>query len=482
MRTLLISLLAAFGLAGSLGAAPALAQSSQAACESLNRPNIDCACVASRIATFNRVSPNDAAKAVIDQGYLFALAMPNTFSESLETAMSDPMTAMVTMEAYEGLGGRPENIEDYEKGCVIEDASPAELTQQSTTPSFVSYVSACNASTGDNRFCNCDASRKIRHVSDREFEAYFRSFSDYSDGDARSSAEQSEMRGRAMGMSAEAFDQLQADARAKISPHEEADAMYCSAMTWADGRPGVDQETRLLAGFEPGVAELLSDRVEPKQPSAEGPLSTARRIVSDACTADGNTDQYCACYKDEFETRVVASAPSDNIALAWALMGTGGSGLATSEYMRLTQSLPQSDHQAAGMMFMQTMDMGEQCTQGPAAQAPAMQGTPSERMRAICIAENEDEALCGCMVDKMESQFSPDDFELIVDIREAEYRGAEDAFAEVAAQRGLSREEAETALMNNPAIISGSMSMGASLMQCMGGMPNMPAIPGIPME
>ena len=157
MRTLLISLLAVLGLAASLGGAPALAQSSQVACESLDRPNIDCACVASRIATFNRVSPTDAAKAVIDQGYLFALAMPNTFSESFEMAMSDPMTAMVTMEAYEGLGGRPENIEDYEKGCVIEDASPAEFAPQSTTPSFVSYVSACTASTGDNRFCSCDA-------------------------------------------------------------------------------------------------------------------------------------------------------------------------------------------------------------------------------------------------------------------------------------------------------------------------------------
>ncbi|MEQ3746308.1 MAG: hypothetical protein ABNH53_08780 [Henriciella sp.] len=482
MRTLLISLLAAFGLAASLGTAPALAQSSQAACESLDRPNIDCACVASRIATFNRVSPNDAAKAVIDQGYLFALAMPNTFSESFEAAMSDPMSAMVTVEAYEVLGGRPENIEDYEEGCAIEGAAPTQFPLQSTTSSLISYVSACTASTGDNRFCSCDANRKMRHVSDREFEAYFRSFSDYSDGDATSSAELSEMRGRAMGISAAAFHELQAQARAKISSHEEADAMYCSAMTWADSQPGFDEKTRLLAGFEPGVAEILTDRPEPSEQSNAGPLSTARQIVSDACMADGNSDQYCACYQDEFETRVVAAAPSENVTLAWALMGTSGSGLATTERMRLTQSLPQSDHQAAGMMFMQTMDMGEQCTQGPAAQAPAMQGTPSERMRAICIAENEDEALCGCLVDKMESQFGPDDFELIVDIREAEHRGAEDAFAEVAAQRGLSREDAETALMNNPAIIAATMSMGASMMQCMGGMPTMPSIPGIPME
>ena len=253
-------------------------------------------------------------------------------------------------------------------------------------------------------------------------------------------------------------------------------------MTWADDRPGADEEVRLSAGVEPGVAEVLTDRAQPIAQPDEGALTTARRIVSDACTADGNTDQYCACYQDEFETRVVASAESENIALAWALMGTGGSGLSTSEHLRLTQSLPQSDHQAAGMMFVQTMDMGEQCTQGPTARSSALLGTPSERMQAICVAENEDESLCECMVNKMESQFGPDDFELIVDIREAEHRGAEDAFAEVAAQRGLSREEADTALMNNPAILAGSMSMGASLMQCMGGMPNMPTMPGVPME
>ena len=482
MRILLISLMAAFGWAVSLGVAPAHAQSSKAACESLDRPNIDCACGGSRIATFNRVSPNSAAKAVIDQGYLFALALPNAYLESFEAIMSDPMTAMVTMEAYDVLGGRPENIEDYEEGCVIEGVAPAEFPLPAATPSLVSYVAACTTSTGDNRFCSCDANRKMRHVSDREFEAYFRSFSDYSDGDAMSSAELSEMRGRAMGISAEAFDQLQADARAKMGPHEETDAMYCSAMTWADDRPGADEEVRLSAGFEPGVAEVLTDRAQPIAQPDEGALTTARRIVSDACTADGNTDQYCACYQDEFETRVVASAESENIALAWALMGTGGSGLSTSEHLRLTQSLPQSDHQAAGMMFVQTMDMGEQCTQGPTARSSALLGTPSERMQAICVAENEDESLCECMVNKMESQFGPDDFELIVDIREAEHRGAEDAFAEVAAQRGLSREEADTALMNNPAILAGSMSMGASLMQCMGGMPNMPTMPGFPME
>ena len=161
-------------------------------------------------------------------------------------------------------------------------------------------------------------------------------------------------------------------------------------------------------------------------------------------------------------------------------MANGGSGMTGSEQVTLMQSIPQADNQSAAMMFMETMDMGESCSQGPAAAAPKLEGTPRERMMTVCIAENEDEALCDCMVSKMEAQFNPDDFELMVDIREAEHRGAEDAFAEVAAERGLSREEAEQALMNNPAIIGASMSMGASMMQCMGGMPQMPTFPAMP--
>ena len=80
----------------------------------------------------------------------------------------------------------------------------------------------------------------------------------------------------------------------------------------------------------------------------------------------------------------------------------------------------------------------------------------------------------------MEEIFSSDDFELFVDIREAEFNGADDAFAKVAEDRGLTRAEAETALQNNPAMIGGAMAMAGAAMQCMGGMPNMSGIPGMP--
>ena len=102
-------------------------------------------------------------------------------------------------------------------------------------------------------------------------------------------------------------------------------------------------------------------------------------------------------------------------------------------------------------------------------------------MIALCTADGAEMSTCTCAVDRMEAQFPPADFELIVDIREADARGEEDPLAAVAAERGLSADEARDALENNPAIIRGSMMMGQSMMQCMGGMPNLPAgIPGLP--
>ncbi|MFN3211991.1 MAG: hypothetical protein ACE37M_02690 [Henriciella sp.] len=452
------------------------------ACSSFERPNIDCACVASRAAVYERVSTAQT-RPLIAEGYLYALGLDNSYEASMEAMMSDPLTAMAAIEMYDQVGGRPENINDYEEGCVIAGASPLALSAPSEPAAVDEYITACTASTGDSRFCTCDAARKASRVSDLEFEAYFRSFTDYSDSDATTDEEITAARAKNMGISPTRFDSLQSSARDKMREHQNEDDAYCAVVTWADEEPGVDAETRLEAGFEPGLVGRLTPQSlnsSIASDAAAEPLNKARAIVANACTSDGNSEQYCACYKAEFETKVVAKAASPRIALAWAVMASGGSGMAGSEQVTLMQSIPQADNQAAAMMFVETMDMGENCNQGPVAAAPKLTGTPRERMLKVCIAENEDEALCDCMVTKMQSQFTPDDFELMVDIREAEHRGAEDAFAEVAEERGLTREEAEQALMNNPAIIGASMSMGAAMMQCVGGIPNMQGIPGMP--
>ncbi|EED30474.1 hypothetical protein NOR53_659 [gamma proteobacterium NOR5-3] len=206
----------------------------QSACERLQRPNIDCACVAERLESFNQLSPNAGAVEVINQGYLYALGQDNNYEEALVAAMSNPMAAIGMMQAYDSVGGRPENVTDYEEGCVISGADKPTLTPTKSSAAIDQYIAGCVRASGDQRFCSCDASRKSERLSAEEFEAYYRSFADYSDDDARSLDELASMRGKAMNMSAAEFQDLQGSARAKIAPFEDADANYCGALLWAE--------------------------------------------------------------------------------------------------------------------------------------------------------------------------------------------------------------------------------------------------------
>lgn len=455
-------------------------QSQLEACERLERPNIDCACVARRVAAFEDISPTPELREVIRQGYYQALGLDNSYGPAFEAMAQDPMAMLMASEIFDQFGGLPGNITEYEQGCVIKGAPAPEMTLLRDTTAASSYVAACNASTSAPRYCTCTASRAQTRLTEDEFEAYYRSFSDYSDSDAMRPDEMSEARGKAMGISGEAFTRIEQDARAKLSPHQEADAAYCDARLWADQEVGLDAQGRADAGFAPGAIAVISPQsTSPStMPTASGgPLEQARTIVASSCSKDGNSEQYCTCFMDAFETKVVQRAPSEDVALAWTMIGTSASSLSTMQRMNLMQALEPQVQQAAGMLFAQTMDIADGCSQGPSPVTAGLEGSPHQRMMQICISEHEDEALCSCMIDGMQDQFSPDDFELIVDIREAEYRGADDPLATVAEQRGLSAEEAEEALASNPAIMAGAMAMASSAMQCMGGMPNIPTMP-----
>ena len=145
------------------------------------------------------------------------------------------------------------------------------------------------------------------------------------------------------------------------------------------------------------------------------------------------------------------------------------------------------DQQALGPLMMQTMGVGDSCPQEEVASAQAAaatastaamaggpDGSPQERMLAMCMEDNDDRAACDCLVGKMSESLEPDDFELLVDIRQAEFNGADDPFAVVAQQRGLSGPQAQMELLSSQSMLMGVMGM--NLMACMSGMPGMPAI------
>lgn len=466
--------------------------SMEAVCQSIDRPNIDCQCVAKRISVYQKFAPTSEAKRMIVEQYRHALGLPNDHEAAMEAAYGredDFMRRLALQESMDQIGGVPSSINDFEQGCVIAGAAPIPIEQsriidRDTEYSTEAYVQSCVKSIGETdqnqRFCQCSTARLTAELTDAEFEAYFRSFAQYDDANSRS--ELSRLRARSMGVSVEAYDKLTKSAGAKRNETQEANSGFCYARTWADNDLGRSAEERKLAGFEPGIASMAVPAPTTSEDLMTGePLDRARKVLRKNCSNDGNSDGYCQCYMREFETRVVSKAPNENTALSWALMNGNGA-MTNMDYVTTIQSIPVVDQQAAAMMLMDTSDLGETCPRMDATHSdPEPLGkTPADRMVAICIDDNEDETLCTCMVDNMQSNFTSDDFELLVDIREAEFRGAEDPFATVAQERGLSREEAETALKNNPAIMGGAMAMAGSMMQCVGGMPTMPAMPMMP--
>lgn len=465
-----------------LAPSQAFAQSAEADCRSLERSNVDCGCVAQRISVFNRASPSPDARNMIAESYRLSLGLDNNWEAAMETFMADPIQAMAATEAYDAVGGQPGNIEDFESGCVIAGAAMPSIQTPQPTPAATTYVELCSDVAGDNRWCACSAGRIERRLSATEAEAYFWGMADVRTVDPEDREVSYARRGAQMGMSGAQFAALLQRAHDSYQLHEEQDTFYCDAMTWADDNPGVDEAARLEAGFEPGTVGALSSGQVEALHAGSAPLANAREIAARNCTNNGNSEHYCACYMRDFEARIVQTSSPD-VALAWAL-NFAGEGVTASERMSLAQSVPREAMQQSASLFASTMDLGDSCSQaapGEDAAPTRMAGSARERMIALCTADGADARTCNCVVDRMEGALPPDDFELIVDIREAEARGADDPLAEVAAERGLTADEAEEALANNPAIIEGSMMMGQSMMQCMGGMPALPqGIPGMP--
>jgi hypothetical protein len=489
----------------SLSAAASANPVVEAACQSLNRPNIDCICVAKRVGIYQRVSPTPAAKEMITQTYLRDVGLENEFEASATAAFGeqrDPMKRLSYEMAMDSVGGTPTNIEDLESGCVIAGAPPIAITPPRDIAgagafSAAGYVDRCMKSVGSNdpgqRYCQCTAERLTYRLNDREFEAHFRSFGQAIDTSTRldraagTRDDDFRVMARAMGVSLDAFKRLLTSAGEKIDPFEAQDSAHCSSRLWADRRAGQSADARKLAGFEPGVL-MATDQVAPDLPTlaSDSNREKAAAILSNNCASDGNSAAYCACYMRDFDARIVSASPDDNATLAFALM-TGGGSMPPMDYMSATQSLPQADHEAAAMLLMSVPDLGGSCTQGEVVAPEPLQGTPADRMTAICMKDNDDAAMCQCMTGQLESKLSADDFELIVDLREADAQGAHDPLAKVAKDRGLSKAEAEEAMAMNRSLMGGMMGM--DMMACMGGMggfppgmPDLQNIPGMPRQ
>jgi hypothetical protein len=193
--------------------------------------------------------------------------------------------------------------------------------------------------------------------------------------------------------------------------------------------------------------------------------SEALAIVAEHCAARGGEAAECACLGDTFEAEVVSRVSSPRAALLAAYIHT-------DDQMAMMQAVQATDSQTmqeAGMALGSAQAALEACAadEQPAdTKAAALPEGDDPRSRFIrqCAEDNQRPDICACIADKALETLSPQELELMVDMRAAESRG-EDPIGAMAEERGLTEEEAREGLAASTGRISGAM-MAINPMEC----------------
>lgn len=491
----------------------------EAICSTLDRTHIDCSCVGKRMATFLHVSPSEDFDRMTEASYKVLLGIPADRASAMEAAFGSDEKLMNIAAAYAPYGGH--EIE-YEEGCVIEGAATTPLQSFPSDEIYVQSFEACERSTGMTRWCQCDTAARANVLTRHEFEADFLSFADY-DGADGSSAGLSAMRAAKMRLTPTAYDALTISAREKLAEVTDDDgSLYfsnrCHAITYGEdtqsgtissrlarddaeraGPPigfedidvthaaptaqtGADMMASIAdeqqAAFDAAIrqsagaeeeAQALLNSAELSQIKDGSDLPPAASVVERGCLGeDGRSAAYCACFATEFESRIPATMSEGGKRMTAMMLV--GSGLPSVESAQIATNATNAEQMEAAMTFPNLTDIPELCetTAQSAAVDSAMGEATSvrERYLAMCELQHGDMAgsICTCAADHFESSLNENEWSMLIDIQVAELKGEDDAFAQYASNLGLTREEAEQAIMSNPRLMQSMMGMGPACM------------------
>lgn len=192
----------------------------------------------------------------------------------------------------------------------------------------------------------------------------------------------------------------------------------------------------------------------------------AAALVAEHCESGGGEAAECACLRDTFEAQVLARVSSPQAALLAAYIHT-------DDQMALMQAMQTADPQSmqeAGMAIATSQAALEACAaereESAETEAAAMPEGDDPRSRFIrdCAEDNQRPDICACIADKALENLSPQELELMADMRAAESRG-EDPVDAIARERGLTEEEAREGLAAITGRISGAL-MEINPMEC----------------
>jgi hypothetical protein len=500
-------LISVFAVCLGMVSAPAFAQDQQAFafCQQLDRPNIDCACVARRVGQYRAVAPTPEGADLVLAQYAYVLGQEGQpLDEAYERVAGGPdgLAALMDLEAaFDSLDGELGTIDEFEGPCVIKGVEPATLPSPETDSQAALYADACVVAAGQSaaRSCACEAVQLQALVGPQQLQAYRLSFSMYP-GDVDEDA--ALMRAEHMQISPARYRELESAARSAINPRVETIRNYCSAMMWADEAQGftlAEREAVGVGAVERGVGGGAA--LAAMQAEAEAAAEEARRQTkaareagllqapdSEQLTAVGQaaqamsaatllqqgcegSDIYCACLSERFTSATASASDGARMLAAITLVSDG---LDQATMMRAARSADADAQMEMGQIFPLVMNIPDQCgTQATVAAANQAaddargQGDARDRYLALCAYEQGEDAdsICECAANHFANNLNESEFDMLVRIQAAGLEG-QGGFEGFAGEMGMSEDEAGQAVVANPRLMETMMGVRGA---CMGG-------------
>lgn len=349
-------------------------------CSSLDRPNVDCTCVAKSHATYAHLSPNQRYADYLVESYKERLGKPNQKEKAFERYANGRSMGQVQIEMFNAFDEYESADPFYEEvnGCVIPNTAKVSIAPLPSAPIFSEVYAYRVSSTGTERLEQCQLVELERVLSAKELAAlhyvYYRGLDE-------------DVLERKTGSSKEDVNVLAQHAHQKLKNYEQNTlniGNYCAALLAAEENssgniikrfvrnneeragPPLGLEAIDVSGNRPEVSDKFANEVETmqakvneikaknaNQPSVKEQIAANKDyqkaqalkntpandatevLLSKGCKGAGHSDEFCSCFVTSFMSEIGGKGGA-------AALPVIQDGINTSETMALMQSIDQS--------------------------------------------------------------------------------------------------------------------------------------------
>ncbi|MFK8043025.1 hypothetical protein [Congregibacter sp.] len=357
----------------------------QSACETLPRPNVDCACVAKAHATWAHMAPDRAYAQYLLELYRQRLGLPGDADARLETYFNqggskDELNFRAST-AFDSIDRGDPFRDDSVQGCVIPNAPQPQLDMPPAGTFYETVYPRMLASLGNERFVQCELIETSKLMSVDAFEARTR----VGNLAAPTSTESSnEVGARVMGLPLQQFDELVGQANAayaKAGVTTRDPGAYCSALLAAEDSRGKvkDRYVRDAAGRAGPPVGLANVDVTNPRPAITNTLDAS--VIAMQAEAQAAADQ--------------ARAENADVLAELQVLQAGGSpiGASQTEVADLEKELKE-------------MQAGVEA-QMAAASSAGSTGPSQTELQAACARSGMGSAFCACFTPRFVDEIVP---------------------------------------------------------------------------